>query len=467
MLLNLLLLMQADQPQGTQEILISTGSVLLVVGLLAGLFLGSLLVGALRIRSVEKSRQLEIEQARQSERERLRKLYEMISHMTGSLIYSRVLDMALDTGVSTLAEPGVMAEQMVSAVFLFFKDGTKTMLRVGSSRRMTAADQRKILPASDGALARAINTAEPVLCHEIATDSELGSLVSLRNCRSAYCLPLRIGLDVYGAMLFAHPEANFFISTRRDILDIVAHQATIAIQNARLYNDLEEEKERMVQIQDEARKKLARDLHDGPTQSVAAIAMRVNFTRRMVEKNLPGAPGELVKIEELARRTTKEIRHMLFTLRPLVLESEGLDAALKAMADKMQETYDQKVTVEVDPALVADLEIGKQTIVFYIAEEAVNNARKHAQAAHIWVRLQRSKYDIARLEIKDNGVGFNVGSVDASYQSRGSMGMVNMRERTDLLNGKLKIDSAEGKGTTIQVLIPLTEEAEEHLRQGA
>jgi signal transduction histidine kinase len=453
MLSNLLLLVQTDEPQGTNELLISNGTVLLVVGLLAGLFLGYILLGELRIRRQEKIQHKEIELARQSERERLRKLYEMISHMTGSLIYNRVLDMALDTGASTLAEPGVMAEQMVSAVFLFFKDGTKTMLRVGSSRRMTAADQRKILPASDGALARAINTAEPVLCHEIASDAELGSLVSLRSCRSAYCLPLRIGLDVYGAMLFAHPEANFFVSTRRDILDIVAHQATIAIQNARLYNDLEEEKERMVQIQDEARKKLARDLHDGPTQSVAAIAMRVNFTRRMVEKNLPGAPGELVKIEELARRTTKEIRHMLFTLRPLVLESEGLDAALKAMADKMQETYDQKVSVEVDPALVADLEIGKQTIIFYIAEEAVNNARKHAQAAHIWVHLQRANHDIARLEIKDNGVGFNVGSVDASYQYRGSMGMVNIRERADLLNGKLKINSAEGKGTAIQVLI--------------
>jgi signal transduction histidine kinase len=465
MLLAQLILIQIEEP--TDRTLITIGSVLLVVGLLAGLFIGYSLIGVLRIRKLEKNRHAEIEQARQAERERLRTLYEMISRMTGSLIYSRVLDMALDTGTSTLAEPGVLAEQMVSGVFLFFKDGTQTMLRVGASRRMTAADQRMVLPASDGALARTINTAEPVLCHDIASDAELGALVSLRSCHSAYCLPLRIGLDVYGAMLFAHPDANFFIPNRRDVLDIVAHQATIAIQNARLYNDLENEKERMVQIQDEARKKLARDLHDGTTQSVAAIAMRVNFTRRMVEKNLPGAPGELVKIEELARRTTKEIRHMLFTLRPLVLESEGLEAALKAMAEKMQETYEQKVVVEADPVLISDLEVGKQTIIFYIAEEAVNNARKHAQAAHIWVRLQRMKHDIARLEIKDDGVGFNVGSVDASYETRGSLGMINMRERTDLLNGKLKIVSAEGKGTTIQVLIPLTEEAEERLRRGA
>jgi signal transduction histidine kinase len=82
----------------------------------------------------------------------------------------------------------------------------------------------------------------------------------------------------------------------------------------------------MMDIQEEARKKIARDLHDGPTQSIAAIAMRVNFARRLMERDFKAASEELYKIEELARRTTKEIRHMLFTLRPLVLESQGLVA---------------------------------------------------------------------------------------------------------------------------------------------
>jgi signal transduction histidine kinase len=460
------LFMQSEGPPTSSQPQIITVGILLSAGLLVGVFLGYGVVGALRIRKLEKDQRNEREQARQAESERLRGTYELIANMTSSLIYSRVLDAALDTGTNALLEAGSNAEMMVSAVFLFFQDGTRTMLRVGSSRRMTQADQRTILPASDGALARAINTAESILCQDIASDSELGYLVSLRACHSAYCLPLRIGLDVYGAMLFAHPDASFFVPTRRDILDIVAHQATIAIQNARLYSDLEEEKERMVQIQEEARRKLARDLHDGPTQSVAAIAMRVNFARRMLEKNLPGVNAELGKIEELARRTTKEIRHMLFTLRPLVLESEGLEAALKAMADKLYETYEQKVIVEVDTPVLLDLEVGKQTVIFYIAEEAANNARKHAQAAHIWVRLRRLTNDVAMLEVKDDGIGFNIGSVDANYDTRGSLGMVNMRERAELLNGVLKIISAEGKGTMIQLLVPLTEEAEERLRQG-
>jgi signal transduction histidine kinase len=211
---------------------------------------------------------------------------------------------------------------------------------------------------------------------------------------------------------------------------------------------------------------LARDLHDGPTQSVAAIAMRINYTRRLVEKDQKGASEELVKIEDLARRTTKEIRHMLFTLRPLVLESQGLVAALRAMAEKMKETFDQNVLVEADESVIEQLEIGKQTVIFYICEEAANNARKHAQAAHIWVRLQlvSEEKELAVLEIQDDGVGFDVESVNKSYERRGSLGMVNLQERSELVSGLLHIESKPGQGTRVQVFIPLTEEAADRLR---
>jgi signal transduction histidine kinase len=220
----------------------------------------------------------------------------------------------------------------------------------------------------------------------------------------------------------------------------------------------------MMEIQEEARRKLARDLHDGPTQSVAAIAMRVNFARRLLSRDQNSATDELVKIEDLARRTTKEIRHMLFTLRPLVLESKGLVAALEAMGEKMKDTYNQNVIIDADPQVIEKIEMGKQSVIFYIAEEAVNNARKHAEAAHVWIRLKLMKPDLALLAIEDDGVGFDVGAVDATYDNRGSLGMINMRERAELVNGILHIDSAEGKGTKIQLVIPLTEEAYDRLR---
>ena len=223
----------------------------------------------------------------------------------------------------------------------------------------------------------------------------------------------------------------------------------------------------MMSIQEDARKKMARDLHDGPTQSIAAIAMRVNFARRLMEKDSRSAAEELYKVEELARRTTKEIRHMLFTLRPLVLESQGLIAALEAMANKIMDTYEQDVTIQINPEVVDALEPAKQAVVFYLVDEAVNNARKHANAKNIGVSLRFIRAGLSILEIRDNGVGFDVDDVDDAYEVRGSLGMINMRERAELINGVLHIDSEPGRGTRVRIAIPLTEEAAERLRRGS
>jgi signal transduction histidine kinase len=436
----------------------------LIVTLLMGLIIG--LLGLLAMRRLRTSRQTRVdaeERRRLMETERLRAIYELTSTLTATLSYKRVLDSVLDLGYNAL-DPNLDPEdpkddRLVSAIFLF--KGNE--LTIGSARRFTNADMRVNLQGKDGVLKRVVDDGEAVLTRDIGYDPELGRIIALRACSSAYCFPLRSGFNVYGAMLFAHPDLNYFTGERRGLLDIIGRQAVIAVQNARLYQDLVEEKERMVEVQEEARKKLARDLHDGPTQSVAAMAMRINLARRMMTKNVKQATDELVKIEELAHRTTKEIRHMLFTLRPLILESQGLNAALEAMAEKMRETFSQNVIINVDEKILEDVEMGKQGVIFYIIEEATNNARKHANSPHIWVRLRPFERGIALLEIEDDGLGFDVAAVNKSYDKRGSLGMVNLRERTELVNGLLNIDSAPGKGTRIQVYIPLSEEAADSL----
>ena len=105
---------------------------------------------------------------------------------------------------------------------------------------------------------------------------------------------------------------------------------------------------------------------------------------------------------------------------------------------------------------------------FYLAEEGVTNARKHAQAELILVRLRFTDTDeeIAVLEIMDNGVGFDVEKVNQKYSHRGSLGMVNLNERTQLISGLLHIDSVPGKGTRIRIFIPLTPAAIERVQAG-
>ena len=430
----------------------------LALGALFG-FLGRQLATRLH---VMRQKWLEGENKKYSiQNERLRAIYELTSTLTATLSYKRVLDSALDLGLAALnPDPDQHNDDPLVSAVLLFKGG---QLRVGSARRFTQADMRVTFPAGEGILQKVFDEGEPISSKDIGYDPELGRVIAFRNCTSAYCFPLRSGFNVYGAMIYAHPDASYFTPDRCDMLDMIGRQSVVAIQNARLYQDLVEEKERMVEVHEEARKKLARDLHDGPTQSVAAMAMRINIARRLVEKDPKSAMDELSKIEELAHRTTKEIRHMLFTLRPLILESQGLGAALKSMADKMRETFNQNVTVNIDEKIASQMEMGKQGVVFYIIEEAINNARKHANAANIWVRLGTFQQGLALLEIEDNGVGFDVEAVNKAYDKRSSLGMVNLRERTELVNGLLNIQSAIGKGTKVQVYIPLTEEAADRL----
>ena len=392
------------------------------------------------------------------ERDRLRALFAMIETLSATLNYQTVLDIILDTALTALENDGKNNHELFAAVLLF---GDQQTLEMRASRGFISSDTSVSLPAAQGALGETLKTGEATIVENPGLDPELSQLLSLQSSTTALCLPLIRSMNAYGIILFAHQRPNFFTQERVETLQMLSNQAVISLQNARLYQDLALEKERLVQIQEEV-KKLARDLHDGPTQSVSAIAMRINIARKILEKSLnpssseppnkrstvvegavQQATEELVRVENLARRTTQEIRHMLFTLRPLVLESEGLEAALKTIAEKTSDLYQQKIVVDTENEVVAQIDLSRQTVIFYLVEEALHNARKHAQAAEIWVRLKCLPGDpcIAALDIIDNGVGFDVQSVLSSYDRRGSLGMINLSERAELVNGILKLNS--------------------------
>jgi signal transduction histidine kinase len=384
-------------------------------------------------------------------RERERAFYEITTTLSSTLDYQKVLDAVQDIGEVILREHGNGA-RMVSAALLF-QEGRRD-LQVASARGLTRSDMVVSVPGEQGMMGLALKQAEPVFASLPKHDPELKYFAAFAECGSMLAVPLVAGYQHYGVLLFGSPQENAFSQDSIELLKAIGNQATIALQNASLYQKMMEEKERIVEVDEDARKKLARDLHDGPTQSIAAIAMRINYVRRLVQTQ-PEAFGELGKIEDLARRTTKEIRHMLFTLRPLILETQGLVAALDQLAEKMRETHNQNVVVEAQQGIERWIDHNTQGVLFYIIEEAVNNARKHAEAPHIWVRLkQQEGYFIA--EVEDDGVGFNQAAVDASIKGN-HLGMTNMRERTELIEGTLHIDSKEGMGTKVSVLIPLSD----------
>lgn len=397
---------------------------------------------------------------------RMRKMYQLITDLTTTLNYERVLEKSLDAALVALNLAGHSTDQLVSAVLLFSEDNMvdPVELYVAYSRGLPRTDKQRTTPGMEGLLEATIESGNSQLTKESPKDPELKKFLAFRACQSAFCIPLRSGLDTFGVLLFGHPRATYFNADCREILSTVAHQAQIALQNAHLFQELKAEKDQIIKVQEEARRKLARALHDGPTQTVAAIPMQISRARHLLKRDVDAAAEALYQTEDLARRTSKQIRHMLFTLRPLVLESEGLSAALESMAEKTRETFGQNVRIKTDPQLVNELDMNTKTVIFTIAEEAVNNARKHADAEHIWIRIQRLQEDLALLEIEDDGKGFDVEKITGNYEDRDSLGMINMRERAELVEGVFHIKSKMGKGTTIQVVLPLTDDAADRLR---
>lgn len=397
--------------------------------------------------------------------ERFRKMFQLITDLTVTLNYSRVLEKSLDAAFLALRLSDLPTDRLISAVLLFSEEEMAVPdLVVAYGRGLPRPDMTQRVPGIAGLLEKVIESGDPHMTQELSTDPELKQFIAFRACTSGFCIPLRAGLDTFGVMLFAHNEKNYFTIDAQEIINTVGHQAQIAMQNAHLFQELKTERDQIIKVQKEAQRRLAAALHDGPTQTVAAIPMQISRARHLLSRDVNAAAELLYQTEELARRTSQQMRHMLFTLRPLVLDSEGLIAALQSMAEKTKETFGQNVLVETNVKLVEQLDMNTQTVIFTIAEEAVNNARKHAKADHIWVKVQRLQADLAFLEIEDDGKGFLVDDVMGNYDDRGSLGMLNMRERAELVQGVFHIKSIPGEGTQVQVVLPLTPDAADRLR---
>lgn len=388
---------------------------------------------------------------------RAKSLQAMASTLRATLSFERVVEEAMDVCSLALEEMGIPRQSLVGAVFLFKKGGLKPVV----TRRFTSTDEEKAIPGNRGVVGTALTQAEPTVTNNPRQDPELRTFLAFQNCLTAVCIPLRAGFQIFGAMVIGSDTAVQFDKEHFDLFNSVADHAVIALQNAQLYQELEEEKQRLIAADEEARKELARDLHDGPTQSIAAIAMRINFIRSLVGRDPEQAAEELQKVEELAKQTSKDIRGMLFTLRPLVLETQGLGPAVETVINRIRETDGLRIRLIGDEA--GDLlDEHAQSVVFSIIEEALGNARKYAEANMVEVRFWQEE-NLFVAQVHDDGVGFDTQDVNRNYSSRGSMGMVNMQERAERIDGSLRVESTIGQGTTVTLVVPL----EKHGRQVA
>ncbi|MBI2953937.1 MAG: sensor histidine kinase [Chloroflexi bacterium] len=210
---------------------------------------------------------------------------------------------------------------------------------------------------------------------------------------------------------------------------------------------------RIVEVQEDERQRIARQIHDGPAQSLVNLILRAEVCERLQTADPEALKPELASLKDTVVDTLRVTRQFIFDLRPMILDDLGLVPTLRRYIESLATKKGTLVNVSSSGAesrLPGRLEIA----LFRIAQEAIDNALTHGQAGEVQVNVVVLD-GLVRLAIDDNGVGFNVDKALAANASRGLRGIKGMLERAQAVGGKVSLDSAAGRGTRVRVEIPL------------
>jgi signal transduction histidine kinase len=273
--------------------------------------------------------------------------------------------------------------------------------------------------------------------HSIATD---GSDVPEIPDTDAV-VPVRHRGEVLGALTVAMPAAEPLTPAHQELLSNVASQAGLVLRNVRLIEELRASRQRIVAAQDEERRRIERNIHDGAQQQLVALAVNLKLARTVAAKDLNKAREILERLQSDTQTALEDLRDLARGVYPPLLADKGLAAALEAQARK------SATPVDVESDGVGRFGQEGEAAVYFCVLEALQNASKYASASRIAVRLRRENGEVL-FEVEDDGAGF-----DPDTTSRGA-GLRNMTDRVEALGGLLEVSSEVGRGTTIAGRIP-------------
>ena len=311
------------------------------------------------------------------------------------------------------------------------------------------------IPADKGIAGWVFTTCEPLIIADVAQDKRFyQEVLSDFHTYSLIAVPLMTPTEKMGVIEVVNKKSGEqFDDQDRDLLMALAAQAAIAFANARLYQDLEADRNRIIALEDQMHEKLARDLHDGPAQTLASMMMDIEFIQKLHEREPERVLEELNLLREAAGKALNQVRNAMFERRPIILETQGLKAALEYYVERLGLTEGLNIQLDIrnlDGRLTPRIE----GACFAIIREAVGNIKKHAQAKSTLITVERRATDLL-VAVRDDGKGFDRAKVEEGYDRRGSLGLLNMKERSEMLGARYEIESVPGRGTLVYLIVPL------------
>ncbi|MBI2952739.1 MAG: GAF domain-containing protein [Chloroflexi bacterium] len=330
------------------------------------------------------------------------------------------------------------------------------------------------LRPGEGVIGRVFESGRPVcLPDRVLTDENLNLTpensrtfkaagLTVDGSQYAMCVPLVAKRGTLGILIvYDFKEPSSFSQAGLKALQAIAYQAAIALDNAQLYEEVQQKEElrgrllmKVITAQEEERRRIARELHDGFAQALAVVRMSLEAIEAG-RSDIPDAQRErLGQAKALSERALTDVRQMILDLRPTVLDDIGLGAAIRSYAQQRLEVEDIRVNVSI-LGLQERMATQVETEVYRILQEAITNIAKHAGATKAWIRLRCSD-GLLMASVEDNGRGFQLEDVGHAADGR-QLGLLGMRERVELLGGSLVIRSLPGKGTQLTIKVPIAE----------
>jgi two-component system sensor histidine kinase DegS len=250
------------------------------------------------------------------------------------------------------------------------------------------------------------------------------------------------------------------LSEPRIILNEIEEHILAAGQLLKQYNDdfanqteapFSGDRAKVISLQEEERRRIARDLHDGPVQNIANIVLRLDLCEKLLKKDPDVLPNELGELKSIARGCLEEIRKFIYDLRPMALDDLGFASAMRQYIKEFSKRTGIGIDANISsslPRLKNDYELA----MFRIAQEALNNIYKHSGADKVVIRVASSDNRII-LCVKDDGKGFKFEETIRTLSAKQKFGLVSMRERAELLGADIEITTSPGKGTSVMLTV--------------
>jgi signal transduction histidine kinase len=279
------------------------------------------------------------------------------------------------------------------------------------------------------------------------------------------CVPLTSKDRVLGVMSLVGTASDhtwMFAEDSLETLTAIGRQIGMAIENARLYEELRQTErlrrqlmERGIDVQEEERRRIARELHDQTSQRLTSMIMTLGALSE--DDSVDGLRERLQDLRSMAAETLEEVHGLALELRPRLLDDLGLLAALRHYVGEFRDRY--RIPTDFQVLGMGDRRLPPQveTALYRIAQEALNNVARHAGARSAGVLLEH-RTDSAILIVEDDGEGFDVPAVMGSHVDERNLGLYGMRERAALLGGTMTIESTLGTGTSVFTEVPLARE---------